>query len=674
MAFSIFPLHGIVRADGLPARCACTNPACQNIGKHPAIAWSRLTPGEQVRGNAGHGIATGHKSGVFVVDLDSEAANDAFDAMGECPPTYTVKTARGYHVYFKWPGWLVKTGKNVLGPGIDIRGDGGYVVMAGSEHESGALYVVCDGTDVLDAPEWLLSRPELRGSTTEVAGDNAPEAITPESTVWEERIAQGIHSCQTWDPHGGTVMFLLAIRLVRELELPLDACHELIAKHYNPRAVDQDGKPWPWTDKDIHHKLLQAQNKSTIKPGNASEWNTDAWQTPEQAVEDEWLKAISAKAGTTATPGAKKAVFEVEYGGLEHDVPTVYLVDQILPVASVAMFVAQPYVMKTWAAYSLAIAVAHGKPWLGKHATRQGKVLIIDYEMGKSKVKKRLRMLGDDGTVGRIVKPGARLDDLALWHALYEEKPALVIVDSLSAGNRANDENKPEFVFPLDRASDMANASGCSFIIIHHAVKDTNGRAKQGWVRGTGAIFGQLDVCYALETVAGGTGGEKRASVECIKMREGEEPPKFVLQLTDARGVELYEDEDQARARILKSGSLVDRIRVTIAQHGPMNGIDLWHSVGGGKRQCDNAVASMKADGDLVLRDRKLHLDGPEMRAERILRIATDESQDQSLISTPSKLADMAHASKEDVMRLLASKRLSRTSEGASGAWFAPEN
>lgn len=46
----------------------------------------------------------------------------------------------GYHFYFRTEN---STGNkaNVL-PGIDIRGDGGFVVAPGSKHKSGKYYVI----------------------------------------------------------------------------------------------------------------------------------------------------------------------------------------------------------------------------------------------------------------------------------------------------------------------------------------------------------------------------------------------------------------------------------------------------------------------------------------------------------------------------------------------------
>ncbi len=667
MPFTIFPLHGIIRdAEGV-ARCACAQPDCgSKPGKHPAVAWSRLAAGEQVRGSAGHGIATGYRSGIFVIDLDSHAANEAFADMGECPDTYTVATARGWHLYFNWPGFAVHTGKNVFGPGIDVRGDGGMVVAPGSEHVDGGLYEVTEDIPIADAPAWLLERPELRGKIDQGTSDNAPTPVEPGTPIFGTRVELGKLACEEWDPHGGTTFFKLALRLVRDLELPLATCHELISQHFNPRAVDESGKPWHWTDKDIDHKLTQARDKSDIPAGNATDIDPEKLKAAAGiGSEDAWLAAIGAN-----PQGAKTSVpFEVEYGGLEDaDAPIDYLVDKILPVASVGMFVAQPYVMKTWAAYSLGIAVSQGKPWLGRHATKRGKVLIVDYEMGKRKVKKRLRMLGDDGTVGRIIKPGVRLDNIDFWKHLYDLGPSLVIIDSLSAGNRANDENSPQFVFPLDRASDMASASDCSFIVVHHAVKDTSGRSKQAWVRGTGAIFGQLDVCYALEAMPEGSKGEKRASLECIKMREGEEPPKFTLQLTDARGIELYED---AETKVLTGGNIEVAIRLALGRKS-MSRNDLAAELHRRPPTVSDALETMKGRGEVVEFARQWHVDGPNIRAARIISTALDVNISQSVIATPNKLATVAHVKTEDVIELVAAGRLARTSEGSHGAWYVP--
>jgi predicted P-loop ATPase len=96
--------------------------------------------------------------------------------------------------------------------------------------------------------------------------------------VWNERIERGINDCKTWEPHGGTVFFELAQKLVRSHELPLDKCRELILEHFQPRAVASDGcTPWPWSEKEIHHKLTQARDKGHFVVGDSADWDLGKW-------------------------------------------------------------------------------------------------------------------------------------------------------------------------------------------------------------------------------------------------------------------------------------------------------------------------------------------------------------------------------------------------------------
>lgn len=72
-------------------------------------------------------------SGLVVVDIDSG------DIPAWCPPTYTVRTGRGWHLYYlATPG---DTYRGTIGTGIDIKHHG-YVIAAGSRHPDGHLYHV----------------------------------------------------------------------------------------------------------------------------------------------------------------------------------------------------------------------------------------------------------------------------------------------------------------------------------------------------------------------------------------------------------------------------------------------------------------------------------------------------------------------------------------------------
>lgn len=87
------------------------------------------------------GIVTGKISGIVVVDVDSEEGKKKFfDFNLQRSPT--VLTGKGFHIYFKHP-MDREIGNFQRRPdleGIDLRGDGGYVVAPPSLHPSGSTY------------------------------------------------------------------------------------------------------------------------------------------------------------------------------------------------------------------------------------------------------------------------------------------------------------------------------------------------------------------------------------------------------------------------------------------------------------------------------------------------------------------------------------------------------
>ena len=171
LGLRVVPLHTI--ADG---HCSCVSgPDCKHPGKHPRTpngvkdattkrktikAWWNKWP------HANIGIATGARSGIFVLDVDGAIGKASLKVLQaeheQLPRTVTVKTGEGRHLYFRCDGARIGNSVGKLGEGIDVRGDGGYVVAAGSIHVSGSTYTFVDerGPDeiqVAQAPKWLLN-------------------------------------------------------------------------------------------------------------------------------------------------------------------------------------------------------------------------------------------------------------------------------------------------------------------------------------------------------------------------------------------------------------------------------------------------------------------------------------------------------------------------------------
>ena len=170
----VFPLHS--PGNG-PTGCDCSRPCGKNAAKHPRTAHGLLDASTDLATvtrwwetwpNANIAIATGTESGLVVLDVDVGVGGDASlctftDEHGRLPDTPTVLTGGGgLHYYFAHPGEIVRNSAGKLGAGLDIRGDGGYVVAPPSVHRSGSLYEWARACEPAPTPGWLLARLRSR--------------------------------------------------------------------------------------------------------------------------------------------------------------------------------------------------------------------------------------------------------------------------------------------------------------------------------------------------------------------------------------------------------------------------------------------------------------------------------------------------------------------------------
>jgi Bifunctional DNA primase/polymerase, N-terminal/Primase C terminal 1 (PriCT-1) len=118
-------------------------------------------------------VATGAISGVFVIDVDGPDAEAELRKLeqehGQLPPTVESITARGRHAFFKMPRSQVRNSVGRIAPGVDVRGDGGYVLAPRSIHPSGRPYAwsVDSAKEFASAPDWLISKVSESNSSCE---------------------------------------------------------------------------------------------------------------------------------------------------------------------------------------------------------------------------------------------------------------------------------------------------------------------------------------------------------------------------------------------------------------------------------------------------------------------------------------------------------------------------
>ena len=122
------------------------------------------------------GLATGEVNQLFVLDVDGPEGERAVEKM-HLPETFTVGTRPGrFQYWFRQPdGVRSKCTASVLGPQLDTRGDGGYVIAPPSiHHVTGKPYEVVKNLPWAPAPMDLLE-PRAVPASHSPNGDAIPQ-------------------------------------------------------------------------------------------------------------------------------------------------------------------------------------------------------------------------------------------------------------------------------------------------------------------------------------------------------------------------------------------------------------------------------------------------------------------------------------------------------------------
>ena len=167
----VLPIHGIIDCS-----CTCGNEECESPGKHPISSsvrngvkgatvdssvikrWHRKHP------DMNYAVAT---EGLAVIDCDSKEALRDFRSGYLPPPTFTVKTSRGFHFYYRGE----MPARNAARSKLDVKsGPGCYVVGPSSVHASGANYALWEDMPIADLPQNIAGITEHRDVSPEVGG------------------------------------------------------------------------------------------------------------------------------------------------------------------------------------------------------------------------------------------------------------------------------------------------------------------------------------------------------------------------------------------------------------------------------------------------------------------------------------------------------------------------
>lgn len=349
---------------GVSEQSACTCPkgaACGKPGKHPRSKdWQRGMTAPELRaaferdrrGNVG--LVMGGEARLAALDIDGALGREQLAAFerqhGPLPQTATARTGNddSEHRVFRVPPHLDLAalsnrvgvaGRSAAG-GLDVRAEGGQIVVEPSLHRSGRRYQWTHRGPIADMPEALfrwLTEPAVEA--TEEAGEEAgqgglpfdgptpdpspgpapssppPKASGPSSTSTSsaphdpranrpEAFERARRYLAEMPPAiqgqgGSKALIKAAVVLVRGFNLSDADALELLWQDFNPRCQP----PWNRKDKDgPEHTVKNARRKGRMPFGALLEKEGD-WRTPP----DEQARARRAAGpGTTSSRPANE--------------------------------------------------------------------------------------------------------------------------------------------------------------------------------------------------------------------------------------------------------------------------------------------------------------------------------------------------------------------------------
>lgn len=559
-----------------PLRIADKKPLPGTNGLKDASNDPKVVEGRWSHTDYNIGIPTGTANGFFAVDIDDEDswADLLTQHDFDIPAAPTIKTGNGRHMLFAMPpgGVEIRNSASKVGPGIDVRGTGGYIVGVGSVHPTGATYA-WEGQDWGDlnppqAPTWLL---ELMLKPKEVQA--APVAMQPIT--------------QTVDLPGGTDQHGLTAKSKREYALGAisAACGVIAGTREGSRNQTLNDNGFPLyrfltdgtlTEQEIDNALIQAAQSTGLGlkeirttlgsmkskcPLPAQDWSVVAearqeyFDSQKSDLDLTAVKALvervrSEKTGTTEAgqvddpaeqPEAEEPTGLKFISGAQAAAEAKaadYLIKNFLERDAHGILVAASQSFKSFFTIKIAHSIATGQPLFGHKVYQTGTVVMVCGE-GMGGIRRRIRAaemaygcsFGERLQVldGRInINDKEQMQQLAISIARFD--PALIIYDTFSSLAHGVEENSNSEVSTLlADIRGISEAVGASTVIVHHLGKD----ASKG-VRGASAFKGNVDFEWAMarRTKDDGNGLSMVAKVSCGKMKDAECWESFEVEAT----------------------------------------------------------------------------------------------------------------------------------------------
>jgi hypothetical protein len=486
--------------------------------------------------NANIAVVTGRLSGISVVDIDCKKDQVTGEIIktgvneGLTPTLMARSGGLGWHYFYKYQDGLAsKIGFREL---VDLKSDGGYIILPPSDHKSGNRYEWHSNLDkelIAPFPEeiWLeLSQAKKPKSQLPVVTTSPAPIITPE-------IPMGTRN--------GAFASIVG-KLVSHLPV---TDWESWAKPLIFMANAGNKDPLPGAELlSVYSSITQRElAKRTSSPTKSK------------------IEVLSAKElEDTIFPEANWAI----YG--------------IFETGTVNMISAEPNNFKSWVMLDAAVSLASGRPLFGQFKTEKQSVLIVNEEDYHSQLRTRMMMLYKNWSQLPIyfaIQNGVKLidSDVEKIISLAKEKGVdFIIFDSLRSLHSAEENSSTEMQAVLDQLKKVTKA-GFTVLFSHHNRKkgissSDNGNESRGSSGINAAVHGHI-TCEPKEE-----GGQTFLIISQPKLKGGPKMDPFRVR------IDLSSDKpfvyDGAYSKGLSKNELEEEI-IKLLEFHDGKGLDIGH-------------------------------------------------------------------------------------------------
>lgn len=468
-------------------------------------------------------------SGMIVIDVDVAKGGDeslaALELKYGLPDTLIARTPTGgRHIFFNHP-FPVGNTVGVLGRGLDIRSQGGYVLGAGSVVAAGT-YTWDRDVPIEDAPAWLVDRLGTFTKREQPEQPNTPDApalLLENAREWLASQLPAIEGC------GGDAHTFKTVAGLRDMGVSAEQAEALLVS-WNSLCSP------PWTPEELGIKVRNAYNYGQNAPGSRVALPDDFPIMPK-------LGTIVPKLGTSA------ALRLSEFANSASKSPG-YLVKGLLQRKTYTELFGAPGEGKTFVALDVAYHIAAGKPWMDRKV-HAGLVLYLAYE-GTGGLVKRAQALRQHygatdvplyitGAAYSLREPSGRAG-LGQLLSTLPEKPVLIVIDTFARALMGGDENSAQDVGAFNSAiAALIESTGACVLIVHHS-----GKNKAAGARGSSALLGAIDTELEVDNMA----------VIAKKQRDIELTPPVGFKLVPLV-VGVDEDGDELTSCVVEPGAAV---------------------------------------------------------------------------------------------------------------------